>query len=192
MLRVIAPLLLAACAHAPGSYVWVDDFHEPPQPLAEYIINVDDVVDVRVFGQEGMSARARVRQDGKISLPFLHDVSAAGITPVTLSNQLTTQLRTFIMNPVVTVSLEEARQVSVSVLGEVARPGVYRLQSTAGVLQAVASAGGFTNFASKHLFVIRNVTGKPTRIRFDYQALATGRGQGIGFRLKPLDVVIVE
>ncbi len=194
MLRKTPFILLAAaaCAHAPGSYVWIDDFNEPPSQAAEYIIATDDVVNVRVFGQDAMSGRARVREDGKISLPFLHDVSAAGVTPVTLSTQLQTQLRTFILNPVVTVSLEEPRQISVSVLGEVPRPGIYRLEPTAGVLQAVASAGGFTNFAARDLFVIRSVEGKPTRIRFDYGALVDGRGTGIGFRLKPSDVVIVE
>ena len=185
-------VVVAGCAHAPGSYVWIDDFSEPPSGAAEYIIATDDVVNVRVFGQESMSGRARVREDGKISLPFLHDVSAAGVTPVTLSTQLQTQLKTFILNPEVTVSLEEPRQVSVSVLGEVLRPGIYRLEPTAGVLQAVASAGGFTNFAGRDLFVIRKVEGKPTRIRFDYGALVDGRGTGIGFRLKPSDVVIAE
>jgi len=193
MLRTLPMLLLAAsCAHSGGNYVWIDDFNEPAAPAADYVISTDDVVNVRVFGQDAMSARARVREDGKISLPFLHDVSAAGVTPVTLSTQLQTQLRTFILNPVVTVSLEEPRQISVSVLGEVPRPGIYRLEASAGVLQAVASAGGFTNFASRDLFVIRNVEGKPTRIRFDYGALIDGRGTGIGFRLKPSDVVIVE
>ncbi|MBL8957999.1 MAG: polysaccharide biosynthesis/export family protein [Myxococcaceae bacterium] len=186
-----AVVVVAGCAHSGGSYVWIDDFNEPTT-TAEYIIATDDVVNVRVFGQDAMSGRARVREDGKISLPFLHDVPAAGITPVSLSTQLQTQLKTFILNPVVTVSLEETRQVSVSVLGEVPRPGIYRLEPTAGVLQAVASAGGFTNFASRDLFVIRNVEGKPTRIRFDYGALVDGRGTGIGFRLKPSDVVIVE
>jgi polysaccharide export outer membrane protein len=193
MLRSIIPCLLLAsgCAHPAGTYVWIDDFQEPPVKETEYVIATDDVVNVRVFGQENMSGRARVREDGKISLPFLHDVSAAGVTPVVLSNQLQEQLRSFIVNPVVTVSLEEARQVSVSVLGEVLHPGVYRLDPTAGVLQAVATGGGFTNFASRDLFVIRRVADKPTRIRFDYSALVDGRGQGIGFRLKPSDVVIV-
>lgn len=196
MLRSIIPslavLMFAGCVHNPGTYVWIDDFQEPPRQEADYVISTDDIVNIRVFGQDNMSARARVREDGKISLPFLHDVNAAGFTPVVLSTALQSKLKSFIVNPVVTVSLEEARQVSVSVLGEVLHPGVYRLEPTAGVLQAIASAGGFTNFASRALFVIRNIDDKPTRIRFDYPALVDGRGQGIGFRLKPSDVVIVE
>lgn len=185
-------VLATGCAHTSGTYVWIDNFQEPPVQGDEYVISTDDVVNIRVFGQENMSARAKVREDGKISLPFLHDVNAAGFTPVVLSNQLQGQLKNFIVNPVVTVSLEEQRQVSISVLGEVLRPGVYRLEATAGVLQAIASSGGFTNFANKNLFVIRKVDGQPTRIRFDYGALAEGRGQGIGFRLKSGDVVIVD
>jgi polysaccharide biosynthesis/export protein len=188
----LALVVLAGCAHNPSTYVWVDNFQEPPAQQNEYVISPDDVVNIRVFGQDNMSARAKVREDGMISLPFLHDVNAAGVTPVVLSNQLQQQLKNYIVNPVVTVSLEEQRQVSVSVLGEVLRPGVYRLEPTAGVLQAIASSGGFTNFASKDLFVIRKIEGQPTRIRFDYGALAEGRGQGIGFRLKSGDVVLVD
>ncbi len=188
----LALVVLAGCAHNPGTYVWVDNFQEPPAQQNEYVISPDDVVNVRVFGQDNMSARAKVREDGMISLPFLHDVSAAGVTPVVLSSQLQQKLKNYIVNPVVTVSLEEQRQVGVSVLGEVLRPGVYRLEPTAGVLQAIASSGGFTNFANKDLFVIRQIDGQPTRIRFDYGALAEGRGQGIGFRLKSGDVVLVE
>ncbi|MBK7858955.1 MAG: polysaccharide export protein [Archangiaceae bacterium] len=191
-LLCLAVVVTAGCAHSSGSYVWIDDFQDPPAKNDDYVIATDDVVNVRVFGQDNMSGRAKVREDGKISLPFVHDVSAAGVTPVMLSTQLQDQLKNFIVNPVVTVSLEEARQVSVSVLGEVLHPGVYRLEPTAGVLQSIASAGGFTNFSSRDVYVIRQIDEKPTRIRFDYSALVEGRGQGIGFRLKPGDVVIID
>jgi polysaccharide export outer membrane protein len=193
MRRPALILLLCACAHSSSSYVWIDDFQEPPRHVdADYVISIDDVVNVRVYGQENLSARAKVREDGKISLPFLHDVSAAGMTPVVLSAHLQSSLQRYIVNPIVTVSLEEARHVSVSVLGEVLHPGIYRLEPTAGVLQAVASSGGFTMFAARDLFVIRNTAAKPVRIRFEYQALVDGRGRGFGFRLEPADVVIVE
>ena len=182
------------CRHDPGTFVWVDDFKEEAQPDGDYIIRQGDLVNVRVFGQEAMSARSRVRGDGKISLPFLNDVTAAGFTPVVLSAQLQTRLKDFINNPVVTISLEEVRPVPVSVLGEVPRPGIYTLDPNAGVLQAVAAAGGFTNFADKELFVLRNPSdgGKPLRIRFDYDAVSQAKGKGAGFRLRPGDVLIVE
>jgi polysaccharide biosynthesis/export protein len=183
----------AGCRHASGTYVWVDDFQDA-QPDGEYVIRQGDLVNVRVFGQDSMSARSRVRADGKISLPFLNDVSAAGFTPVVLSAQLQTRLKDFINNPVVTISLEEIRPVPVSVLGEVPRPGIYTLDPNAGVLQAVAAAGGFTNFASQDLFVLRHSSdgGKPQRIRFDFDAVSQVRGKGAAFRLRPGDVLIVE
>src|SRR4051794_7331597 len=169
---IIAALAVlgGACRH-PGVFVWVDDFQDA-QPDGEYVIRQGDLVNVRVFGQENMSARSRVRGDGKISLPFLNDVTAAGFTPVVLSAQLQTRLKDFINNPVVTISLEEIRAVPVSVLGEVPRPGIYPLDPNAGVLQGVAAAGGFTNFASREIFVLRtSADGKPVRIRFEYEAV---------------------
>src|SRR4051794_858152 len=175
---IIAALAVlgGACRH-PGVFVWVDDFQDA-QPDGEYVIHQGDLVNVRVFGQENMSAKSRVRADGKISMPFLNDVTAAGFSPVVLSAQLQTRLKDFINNPVVTISLEEVRQVPVSVLGEVLRPGVYSFDPNAGVLQAIASAGGFTNFASRDLFVLRNAPGadKPQRVRFDFDQLVRAQG----------------
>lgn len=194
-LILIAVLVLgAACRHDPGLFTWVDDFKEDAQPDGEYVIRQGDLVNVRVFGQESMSARSRVRGDGKISLPFLNDVTAAGFTPVVLSAQLQTRLKDFINNPVVTISLEEIRAVPVSVLGEVPRPGTYPLDPNAGVLQAIAAAGGFTNFASKDVFVLRTPAdgGKAQRVRFDYDAVTQARGKGASFKLRPGDVLIVE
>ena len=187
-------VLGGACRHDPSTFTWVDDYKEEAPPDGEYVIHQGDLVNVRVFGQENMSARSRVRADGKISLPFLNDVTAAGFTPVVLSAQLQTRLKDFINNPVVTISLEEIRQVPVSVLGEVPRPGIYMLDPNAGVLQAIAAAGGFTNFAGKDLFVLRTPQegGKPQRIRFDYGAVSQAAGKGAAFKLRPGDVLIVE
>jgi polysaccharide export outer membrane protein len=186
---------LAACRHDPGVFTWVDDYADAAQAEGEYVIRPGDLVNVRVFGQENMSAHSRVRGDGKITMPFLNDVTAAGFTPVILSAQLQTRLKDFINNPVVTISLEEVRQVNVSVLGEVLRPGVYNLDpGSTGVLQAIAAAGGFSNFASRDLFVLRPSPGaeKPQRIRFDFEHVSRAQGKGAGFRLKAGDVLIVE
>jgi polysaccharide export outer membrane protein len=187
--------LLAGCRHDPGVFTWIDDYADPMQAEGQYVIREGDLVNVRVYGQDSMSAHSRVRADGKISMPFLNDVTAAGFTPVVLSAQLQTRLKDFINNPVVTISLEEVRAVNVSVLGEVLRPGVYNLDpASTGVLQAIASAGGFTNFAARDLFVLRSspTAEKPQRIRFDYETLSRAQGKGAGFRLKAGDVLIVE
>ena len=186
--------LSTGCMKGPGKFLSVEDYAEPASRDNEYVIRPGDVVNVRVFQQESMSARSKVRADGKISLPFLNDVMAAGYTPVVLSAQLQTRLKDFLSNPVVTVSLEEVRQVGVSVLGEVARPGLYVVEPGAGVLHVLAQAGGFTNFAKKDLFVLRqdSATEAPKRLKLDYDRLVRAEGKGPLFRLKANDVVVVE
>jgi polysaccharide export outer membrane protein len=194
LVPLAAALLATGCLHDTGRYVSVEDYTEPNLE-AEYVIKVGDMLNVRVFQQDNMSARTRVRNDGRISLPFLNDVVAAGFTPQVLASQLQTRLKDFLSNPVVTVSLEEVRQLSVPVLGEVARPGNYPLEQGAGVLQALASAGGFTAYARKDVYVVRQ-SGKPkeqpTRLRFDWDALFKAEGKGALFALRPGDVVLVE
>jgi polysaccharide export outer membrane protein len=188
---------LTACKSV-GEYVWVDDLPPSPRQVeSEYVISSGDVISVRVWGQEAMSARARVRTDGKISLPFLNDVEAAGVSPTVLAKRLQARLKEFLANPVVTVSLEERKLLPVPVLGEVTRKGTYDLEPGSGVLQALAAAGGMTEYASRsRIFVIRPntaVEGAPAmRIRFDYEQLTRATGRGPGFRLQPGDVVVVE
>jgi polysaccharide biosynthesis/export protein len=186
--------LASGCIHDTGRYVSVEEYTEPTNE-PEYVIKVGDMLFVRVFQQDNMSARTRVRADGRISLPFLNDVVAAGFTPQVLASQLQTRLKDFLSNPVVTVSLEEVRQLQVPVLGEVSRPGNYPLEQGAGVLQALASAGGFTNYARKDVYVVRP-SGKPKepqlRLRFDWDALFKAEGKGAVFILRPGDVVLVE
>ena len=144
-----------------------------------------------------MSGRARVRTDGKISLPFVNDVEAAGQTPAALARRLQSRLKEFVNNPVVTVSLEEAGPIQVSVLGEVAHPGVFPVQAGANVLQALAAAGGLTPYASRdRIFVLRRSPpgGKVplVRIRFTYDKLAHAEGRAAAFRMRDGDVVVVE
>jgi polysaccharide biosynthesis/export protein len=184
----------ASGCRAPGSYINVDDYREALPADTDYIIRPGDVLAVRVFQQENMSAKAKVRADGKISLPFLNDVSAAGLTPVVLSAQIQTALKQYINNPVVTISLEEVRQLSIAVLGEVIRPGTYNLDAGGTVLQAVAAAGGFTNFAYKDVFVLRSQApgAQPQRIGFEWDKVSRGQGKGAIFLLKHGDVVVVE
>ena len=189
--------LAAGCSHA-GDYVWADDLAEPPHPTeAEYLIAPGDVLGVRVFNQEGMSGRARVRPDGKISLPFVNDVEAAGQTPAGLARRLQARLKEFINNPVVTVSLEEAGPIQVSVLGEVVHPGVFPVASGANVLQALAAASGLTPYASRdRIFVLRKTPpgskAPVIRVRFTYQKLSQAEGRSAGYRLRDGDVVVVE
>ncbi len=182
-------LTAAGCKATDANFIWVDRFPEPAIEGA-YAIAVGDTLSVRVYNQEGMSAKAKVRSDGMISLPFLNDVEAAGDTPAILAQRIQARLKDFLANPVVTVALDEARPLEVSVVGEVLRPGLYRLEPGAGVLTALAAASGFSDFADRErIFVVRNGT---TRVRFTYAALTQALEAAGRFKLRPGDVVIVE
>jgi polysaccharide export outer membrane protein len=196
-MRLAAPMLalavtLAGCGTT-GKFVWVDDYAAPEKDQKGYVIVPGDVILVRVFNQDAVSGRLRVRRDGKVSVPFLNDVTAAGYAPSDLAHQLQTRLKEFIKLPVVTVTIEETRQVPVSLLGEVAKPGQYQLEEGAGVLQALAVGGGLTDFAHRdRIFVVRKSADEVTRIRFIWRNLAQGEGRAAAFHLKPGDVIVVE
>ena len=196
-LAMAALTALAACAST-GSrpYVWVDDLVQPPSaergPSDAYLIHPGDTLAVRVWGQDGMSGHARVREDGCISVLFLNDVEAAGLTPAVLSEQLQTRLKDFLAHPVVSVAVEEIKPIDVSVLGEVAHPGSYPLAPGAGLLQVLAAAGGLTDYANTdRVFVLRHDAG-PARIRFHYQELTRAGGRAGSFVLRSGDVVVAE
>lgn len=191
----LALLLVTGCKTT-GDYVWADDLPPSPAPVAtEYVIQPGDTISVRVWGQEAISPRSKVRPDGRISMPFLNDVEAAGSTPSALAARIQARLKDFIVNPMVTVSLEDLRPQQVSVIGEVARPGTFQVEQGAAVLQVLAMAGGMTPFADKdRIMVIRQ---KPDgngaqRIRFTYSSLTQLEGRAATFRLQGGDVVVVE
>lgn len=188
--------LVAACGHG-GDFVLPEQLPAGADGDAAYHLAAGDIIAVRVWNQDAMSApRVRVRDDGRISLPLVHDVAVAGMTPSELARRLETTLKEFVQNPIVTVTVEEPRPLRVSVIGEVTRPGVYDLDATAGVLQALAAAGGLTAFAETDgIFVLRqkgDATAAPTRIRFTYERLARGDRPAAVFRLRHGDVVVVE
>jgi polysaccharide biosynthesis/export protein len=185
-----------ACGSTGGS-IEVEQLKEAPDPSpagGEYIIGVGDLLSIQVWDQEKMSAKARVRSDGRISFPFVNDIDAAGKTPVKLGADLEAGLKSVILTPSVTVVVEESKPptLSISVLGEVTKPGVQTLEPGAGVAQALAAAGGLTTFAHKgRIFVLR--AGPPTtRIHFTYEGLTRTAGSAPLFRLRSGDVVVVE
>jgi polysaccharide export outer membrane protein len=189
LLVLVATLAAAGCKTVDSNFVWVDRYPDPGAEVA-YSISPGDVLTVRVYNQDGMSAKVKVRSDGMISLPFLNDIDAAGDTPAVLAGRIQARLKDFVVNPVVTVSLDEARPLEVSVVGEVLRPGLYKLEQGSGVLTALAAAGGFSAYADKErIFVVRGGT---TRIRFTFAALSQAREKAGKFRLRPGDVVIFE
>jgi polysaccharide export outer membrane protein len=159
------------------------------------VIGVGDLLSVQMYSDDKLSGRMKVRSDGKITIGFLNDVQAAGKTPVQLASDIETGLTSVILNPRVTVVVEESAPLGISVLGEVAKPGLQLLPQDAGVAEALAAAGGLTTFAHKDsIYVIRN-SPQPTRIHFTYDALMRRNGQNASaslFRLRRGDVIVVE
>jgi polysaccharide export outer membrane protein len=140
--------------------------------------------------QEAISTKERVRSDGKVSIPFVGDVVARGKTPAVVAKEVEMALRSFINAPSVTVTVEEFQPITVSVVGEVTKAATVPLDRDAGVLQAIANAGGLTENANRDaIFVLRELP-TPQRIRFTYDLLT--QNPGLRFRLRTGDVVVVE
>lgn len=199
--RVVQAVTIAVLAAAPlgcatvqsAPFVWVDQWKEPAPTEDGYVIGIGDALSVQVWEQEKMSSHVRVRSDGQVSLPFLNDVPAAGLTPVRLARDLEGRLKAFIVTPRVVVAVDEARPLSVSVLGQVAEPGLHNLSPGAGVAQALAAAGGLKDFAKKdRIFVVRQVGAEPQRIRMTWNDVTSGQGAAGRLRLRTGDVVVVD
>jgi polysaccharide biosynthesis/export protein len=184
----------AGCAGTSGRYVSVDALPEGRGDAAVYLVSVGDALAVRVWDEDRLSARATVRPDGKISLPLIRDLSVVGLSMEQAADSIAARLRKdeIVLNPRVTVTLESSQPLNIAVIGEVVRPGMYNVASGAGVAEALASAGGPTEFAHRdRIFVLRR-TPSPLRIRFTYDALTRAEGKAAWFRLRPGDVVVVE
>jgi polysaccharide export outer membrane protein len=177
--------LVPASAHAQSQADTADRNGAPDA----YRIGPEDTLLVSVWKNDAMTRAVLVRPDGKISLPLLNDVQAAGLTTLELRDVLTAKLKEFIPNPEVSVIVSEIRSLKVSVIGEVTRPGRYELKSWATVLDALALAGGFTQYASRSRIVILQTEGKTMkRIPFNYNKVA---GDQENFYLRNGDIVLV-
>ena len=189
----LALVAWAGCADL-GQYVWVADYREAKAPPTDnaYVLAAGDVISIRVYDQEAMSARGKIRPDGKISLPFLKDVQAEGYTPPVLAEQLEARLKDYVNKPRVTVSVEDQRQLTISIVGDVAHQGAITVPIDSGVLGALAAAGGLTDLAHRdRIFVVRNDP-TPIRIRFKWGELQHAVGAGAAFKLRAGDTIVVE
>jgi polysaccharide export outer membrane protein len=189
---VMALLVCAAGCRSSAPFVWVQQLPPEPLPSGRSIIGVGDVIEIQVFGDDNMSTKGRVLADGTITVPLLGAVTVVGKTPEALAASLETQLHKLVQVPKVTVTILDS-QVSVAVIGEVKQPGVVDLGTPAGVLQALAKAGGTTEFAdSSGIYVLRSRGQKTQRIRFRYAALVEAEPAAARFQLKTGDVLVVE
>jgi len=162
-------------------------------PVAsDFVIGPEDMLQISIWKNEAMSRTLPVRPDGKISLPLLHDITAAGLTPLQLRDKIAAALAEFMPNPEVSVTIMDVKSYRVSVLGEVQKPGVLQLKAPTTVLEALALAGGFKDFASPSKIVIfrKDSSGQTQRLRFNYNR-AVGNGGEENVSLKSGDVVVV-
>lgn len=158
---------------------------------ATYRIGAEDVLQIVVFNNEALTRVVPVRPDGMISLPLLNDVKAAGLTPLELRAQLLKRLAEYIPSPEVSVIVTAVRSFKVSVMGQVSKPGRYELGSTATVVDVLALAGGFTEFANpSRVVVLRREGPAMTRLPFNYQKVGAA-SETTNFPLRPGDVVLV-
>ena len=169
---------------------------EPPLAEAaqpgDYKIGPEDLLDIAVWNNTAMSRAVPVRPDGKISLPLLNDVQAAGLTPMQLRDVLAGKLTAYIPRPEVSVIVREVHSFKVSVIGEVKKAGQYELKSRATVLDLIALAGGLTPFASpSRIVVLRQEGTTTTRIPFNYKKATSSTPPREDVALQPGDVIVV-
>jgi polysaccharide export outer membrane protein len=157
---------------------------------ADYKIGIDDVLDIAVWNNTTVSRTVPVRPDGKISLPLLNEVQAAGLTPSQLRASLMAKLVEYMPTPEVSVIVREVHSNKISVLGEVRKAGRYEISQRATVLDAVALAGGFNDFARRTKLVIMRQEGTGTkRIPINYNRIVAEEDDNV--ILQPGDIVVV-
>jgi polysaccharide biosynthesis/export protein len=159
---------------------------------ADYKIGPQDVLRIDVWREPDISRIIPVRPDGKVSLPLLNDVQAAGMTAMQLSASLRDGLSKYLTNPQVTVTVTEINSRRVYITGEVTRAGALPLLPNMTILQALSSAGGFTQFAKlKNIYVLRTEDGKQVKHPFNYKEVVKGNLPEQNILLHPGDVIVV-
>jgi polysaccharide export outer membrane protein len=159
---------------------------------ADYVIGPDDVLSVVFWREKELSGEVTVRPDGRISLPLLNDIHAAGLTPDQLRDHVLQRAASLVEDPQATIVVKTVNSRKVFITGMVERPGSYPLTNRTTVLQLIATAGGLREFAkADDTVVIRNQNGRETRFRFDYKQVIKGKRLEQNVELKPGDTVVV-
>jgi polysaccharide export outer membrane protein len=156
-----------------------------------YIIGASDNISVTVFKEPTLSSSLLVRPDGMISMPLLGDVMAAGKTTTQLADEITVKLKKYIQDPNVTVVLGQVNSKRIYLLGEVAKPGPVEMTPGMTFLQAIATAGGLTQFAnSKKIYILRSDGEKHQKISVQYKRALKG-DSSLNLELDPGDTIVV-
>jgi polysaccharide export outer membrane protein len=175
----------------------------PPAPTSEppagkphdasFVIGKDDVLAINVWKEPEVSRSLPVRSDGRISLPLAGEVQAAGRTPLQLEQEISEKLASFITNPEVTVMVQQINSEKFNILGQVAKPGSYPLTTATTVLDAIAAAGGFRDFAKqKGVYILRqSANAAEARIPFNYKDVIKGKNSDQNIKIQPNDTIVV-
>jgi polysaccharide export outer membrane protein len=170
-------------------------YNSAPRPATgdpNYVIGPQDVLDISVWKEPELTRTIPVRPDGKISMPLLNDVQAAGLTPMQLAAQITTSLKKFVTDPQVTIIVTVINSQRIYLLGEINRPGAFPLLPGMTVVEALSSAGGFTQFARvKKIYVLRKENGKQDKYPFNYKEVISGKASDQNIILKAGDTIVV-
>ena len=157
-----------------------------------YVIGPSDDLDINVWKEPDISRKVPVRPDGKISLPLINDIQAAGLTPMQLKAQITEKLKKFLTDPQVTVIVMNINSQRVYIMGETNRPGAYPLLPNMTILQALTSAGGFSQFANtSKIQLLRTENGKQKTYFFNYKEVVQGKNTDQNLVLKPGDSIVI-
>jgi polysaccharide export outer membrane protein len=157
-----------------------------------FVIGNDDVLAINVWKEPDISRSIPVRSDGKISLPLVGEVQAAGLTPLKLEKDIASRLKNFISEPEVTVMVQQVNSQKFNILGQVVKPGSYVIANSPTVLDAIALAGGFRDFAKKKsIYVLRQGSSGESRIPFNYKDVSEGKNMSQNIKLQPGDTIIV-
>jgi polysaccharide export outer membrane protein len=160
----------------------------PRMDPGPYVIGPEDILAIHVWKEPEISRKVPVRPDGRISLPLIHDIQAAGLTPAQLASALTAAFKVHLTDPEVAVVVDQIHSKKFHVMGEVLRPGSYPLLGPTTILQALSAAGGFREFAdTKNIQLIRG----ERRYRFDYNSVLRGRKLEHNVHVQPGDTLLV-
>lgn len=165
----------------------------PPEVPKDYVIGAEDILNVVFWNAKEMSAEVTVRPDGKISIPLLNDVQAAGMTPEQLADLIAKEAAKYVRDPGATVIVKEIHSRKVYVVGEVSKPGSIALGSDMTVLQAIGEAGGFVEGAKRSdVTIVRQENGKEHRYKFNYNDFVHGKNIQQNIKLLPGDIVLIR
>jgi polysaccharide export outer membrane protein len=164
-----------------------------PRTDDTFTIGNDDVLAISVWKEPDLTKQIPVRSDGKISLPLIGDIQAAGRTPSQLEQDITEKLKGYITDPQVAVIVQQINSLKFNILGEVAKPGAYPLTAGTTIVDAIAIAGGFKDFAKKKgVYILRpNPGGADSKYTFNYQEFIKGKNTKQNIMVKPRDTIIV-